>query len=47
MKGKKLLSLLLSAALVGTMVPTAALAAEGDEAENTPLVCTTDEGGAA
>ena len=28
MRGKKLLSLLLSAAIVGTMLPTAALAAE-------------------
>ena len=47
MRGKKLLSLLLSAALVGTMLPTAALAAEDSGADNDPLVCTTDEGCAA
>ena len=47
MRGKKLLSLLLSAALVGTMLPTAALAAEDSGADSNPLVCTTDEGCAA
>ena len=47
MRGKKLLSLLLSAALVGTMLPTAALAAEDSGADSSSLVCTTDEGCAA
>ena len=47
MKGKKLVSLLLSAALVGTMLPTAALAVEDGGTNNSPLVCTTDEGCAA
>ena len=44
MRGKNILSLLLSAALVGTMLPTAALAAEDGGADSSPLVCTTDEG---
>ena len=44
MRGKKLLSLLLSVALVGTVLPTAALAAEDGGADSNPLVCTTDEG---
>ena len=43
MRGKKIVSLLLSAALVGTMLPTAALAAEDSGANSSPFVCTTDE----
>ena len=47
MRGKKLLSLLLSTTLIGTMLPTAALATVDSGADSSPLVCTTDEGGAA
>lgn len=43
MRGKKIVSLLLSAALVGTMLPTAALAAEDSGANSSPFVCTADE----
>lgn len=46
MRGKKLLSLLLSTTLIGTMLPTAALATVDSGADSSPLVCTTDEGGA-
>ena len=44
MRGKKLLSLLVSVALVGTMVPTTVLAAEDSGVDSNPLVCITDEG---
>ena len=44
MRGKKLLSLLLSTNFIGTMLPTAALATVDSGGRTAPLVCTRDGG---